>query len=98
MKFLKLWQQLRDAGEISAFSGYAWDASLILQPAILKAAKVAKPGTPEFRSALRDAIEQTHGLPTTNGIVTMSPQDHNGYSDQAPVMIEVKNGKWTPAK
>ena len=98
MEFLKRWQQLPNAGEISAFSGYAWDAFLILQPAILKAAETAKPGTPEFRSALRNSIEKTNGLPTTNGIVTMSTQDHNGYSDQAPVMIKVKSGKWTLAK
>jgi len=98
MEFLERWQTLPNAGEISAFSGYAWDAFLILQPAILKAAEVAKPGTPEFRIALRDAIEKTKNLPTTNGLVTMSAQDHNGYSDEAPVMIEVKNGKWTLAK
>jgi len=98
MDFLKRWQQLPDAGEVSAFSGYAWDAFLILQSAIERVGDRAQPGTVQYREALRDAIEQTKDLPTTNGIVTMSPDDHNGYSDDAPVMIEVKNGKWTLAK
>lgn len=98
MDFLNRWKQLPEAGEISAFSGYAWDAYLILDNAIIEAGKKASPGTAEFRTALRDAIEQTKGLRTTNGIVNMSPEDHNGYSADAPVMIEVKNGKWVLAQ
>lgn len=97
MDFLKRWEGPFGADTISAFSGYAWDAFLILQPALLKAAESTAPGTPEFRSKLRDAIESTRELPTTNGLVTMSPTDHSGYSPKAPVMITVKNGRWTIA-
>ncbi len=37
------------------------------------ALKAAEPGTPEFRRALRDALETTRGLADTNGVVNMTP-------------------------
>ena len=43
----------------STFGGHAWDAYLLLQRAIPEALKKAKPGTKEFRAALRDALENT---------------------------------------
>ncbi len=52
------------------------------------------PGTPEFRHALRDALEATHGLADTNGVVNMSPTDHLGLDQRARVMVEISNGKW----
>jgi branched-chain amino acid transport system substrate-binding protein len=83
------------AGTTSAFAGYAWDAVLIAQAAVPVASAKAKPGTEEFRSALRDAIEGIRGVATTAGPVTMSAQDHNGYAADAPVIITVKNGRFT---
>ena len=39
------------------FAGHAYDASIVLEKTVPVALKKAKPGTPEFRAALRDAIE-----------------------------------------
>ena len=86
------------AGSLATFGANAWDGMLILQRAIPEALKKAKPGTAEFRSALRDAIENVRDLPTTHGVVNMSATEHNGYSPDAPVIITVKDGKWTYAK
>ena len=58
------------------------------------ALKTAQLGTPEFRRALRDALEATHGLTDTNGVVNMSPTDHLGLDQRARVMVEISNGKW----
>ena len=41
----------------TTFGGHLWDAYLLLAKAIPEALKKAKPGTPEFRAALRDALE-----------------------------------------
>src|SRR5438067_5599578 len=44
-------------GTRSTFGGHAWDAYLLLAHAIPEALKKAKPGTKEFRAALRDGLE-----------------------------------------
>ena len=48
-------------GSASPISGYAWDGMLVLDSAVGRAVKKAKPGTPEFRIALRDALQGRHG-------------------------------------
>ncbi|MDE1142305.1 ABC transporter substrate-binding protein [Paraburkholderia tropica] len=82
------------AGSVSAFGAYAWDAGLLLDSAIPVALKSAAPGTSAFRHALRDAIEATRGLQTTNGVVNMSTTDHLGLDARARVMVEIENGRW----
>lgn len=85
-------------GTLTTFGANAWDAMLILQQAIPVALKNGKPGTVEFRNALRDAIEGVKNLPTTHGMLNMSPTDHNGYAADAPVVITITGGKWVYAK
>ena len=82
------------AGSVSAFGAYTWDAGLLLGSAIPVALQSAAPGTKAFRHALRDAIESTRGLHTTNGIVNMSATDHLGLDARARVMVEIQDGKW----
>jgi ABC-type branched-chain amino acid transport systems, periplasmic component len=82
-------------GTINTFGGHMWDAGLLIQAAIPAALKTgAKPGTPEFRKALRDALEQVKDLPVSQGVFTMSPKDHAGFDDRARVMVKVVDGKW----
>ena len=71
---------------------------LILEQAIPVALKKGKPGTVEFRAALRDAIENVRGLPSTHGMINMSAADHNGYAADAPVIVTITGGKWAYAK
>jgi len=82
------------AGSVSAFGSYAWDAGLLLDNAVPIALKTAAPGTPEFRQALRDALEATRGFADSNGIVNMSPTDHLGLDQRARVMVLIRDGKW----
>ena len=82
-------------GTINTFGGHMWDAGLLIQAAIPEALKSgAKPGTPEFRKALRDALEQVKDLPVSQGVFTMSPTDHAGFDERARVMVKVVDGKW----
>ena len=78
----------------STFAGASWDGWLMLEGAFTSALKTAKPGTPEFREAVRDALENTTRLIGANGTYTMSPTDHGGYDAASPVLIEVANGTW----
>lgn len=83
-------------GTINTFGGHMWDAGLLVTTAIPEALKTgAKPGTPEFRKAMRDAIEQIKNLPTSQGVFNMSPTDHAGLDERARVMVKVVDGKWT---
>ncbi len=82
----------------ATFGANVYDAGLLLKQAIPLAALKGKPGTPEFRSALRDALEQTKELVGTQGVYTMSPADHSGFDERGRVMITVKEGNWTLLK
>jgi branched-chain amino acid transport system substrate-binding protein len=82
----------------ATFGANVFDAGLLLQQAIPLAAKKGKPGTKEFRAALRDALEQTKELVGTQGVYNMSPADHSGFDDRGRELITVKNGNWALLK
>ncbi|MEO6032941.1 MAG: branched-chain amino acid ABC transporter substrate-binding protein, partial [Burkholderiaceae bacterium] len=73
---------------------HAWDAGRVMAVAIDVALKKAKPGTAEFRSALRDAIENTHEVAGAHGIFNMSKTDHLGLDQRGRVMVKIVNGTW----
>ena len=81
-------------GSVSAFGSYAQDAFALLARAVPVALKTAKPGTPEFRAALRDALEGLSGVTYVNGVATMSPTDHVGQDKRARVLAEVHDNAW----
>lgn len=86
-------------GEVPAtFGANVYDAGLLLENAIPTALETARPGTPEFRAALRDALENTTELAATQGVYNMTPEDHSGFDERGRVMITVKNGDWTLLK
>jgi branched-chain amino acid transport system substrate-binding protein len=78
----------------SPFAATAWDFMLILQGIAPHALGVAKPGTAEFRSALRDDIEGLKNFVASEGIVNMSATDHNGVDQTCQVLVRVENGGW----
>ena len=80
-------------GTRTTFGGHAWDTYLLLQQAIPVALKKAKPGTKEFRAALRDALEGAKVV-ATHGVFEMAANDHNGLDNRARVMVRIDNGKW----
>jgi branched-chain amino acid transport system substrate-binding protein len=76
------------------FAAGTVDAGLLLTRAIPEAAKKGKPGTQEFRTALRDALEATKDLVTSQGVVTITTMDHAGYDHRGRALITVKDGKF----
>ena len=55
--YIKAYEAKYGPGTTSTFGANTWDAGLLLQKAIPEALKKAKAGTPEFRIALRDALD-----------------------------------------
>ncbi|CAI08132.1 ABC transporter substrate-binding protein [Aromatoleum aromaticum] len=81
-------------GSVSTFGAHAWDTGVLLAAAVPEALKKAKPGTKEFRTALRDALENLKEVPAAHGIFTMSPTDHLGLDQRSRVMVQIQNGAW----
>jgi len=79
---------------VSTFGGHAWDAGLLMAAAVPVALKKAQPGTPEFRAALRDALEATKNVAGAHGIFNMTPTDHLGLDQRARVMVKIDKGTW----
>ncbi|CAL79427.1 putative amino-acid ABC transporter, periplasmic substrate-binding protein [Bradyrhizobium sp. ORS 278] len=80
------------------FAAHLWDTVTLLKGAIPGALKAAKPGTPEFRAALRDELERGKDVYLNNGLSTMSPTDHNGYDERSAFLIKVEGGKFRLVK
>jgi branched-chain amino acid transport system substrate-binding protein len=94
MAYVEKYEAAHGKGSVSTFGAHAWDAGILLQNAIPVALKKAKPGTPQFRAALRDALEGLKNVPAAHGVFNMSPQDHLGFDHRAAVMVQIKNGSW----
>lgn len=92
--YIKAYEGKYGVGTMSTFGANTYDAGLLLQKAVPDALKKAKPGTPEFRSALRDALERSREVVGAQGIFNMTAQNHNGMDKRARVMMTVKDGKW----
>ena len=94
LDYVQKYEAANGAGSFATFGAHAWDAMILLQNAIPVALEHARPGSAEFRSALRDALEGLHGVVLTHGIATMSPDNHNGLDGRARVMVVIEHGAW----
>ncbi len=94
LDFITRYEQTFGPGTRNGFAGYSYDGFLLLDAAVSVAAKQAKPGTPEFRQALRDALENVKNVVGTHGVYNMTPKDHNGLDQRARVLVRVENAEW----
>ena len=78
----------------ATFGANVYDAGLLLQRAVPEALKKGKPGTEEFRVALRDALEATRELVGTQGVYNMTPQDHAGFDKRGRELMQLVGGAW----
>jgi branched-chain amino acid transport system substrate-binding protein len=94
LHFIGLYNEKYGAGTANGFAGHAWDAIRLLEESIPIALKKAKPGTPEFRTALRDALEKSVEVHGVSAVFNMSPTDHSGMDERGMVIVKVENGTW----
>lgn len=93
-EFVERYEKQFGAGSRNQFAAHGYDAHLLLQSIVPEALKKGKPGTPEFRAALKEALESTKGIPITQGVIRYTTKDHFGLEDNARVMLTVENGNW----
>lgn len=94
LEYVGKYEAMYGKGTVTTFGAHAWDAGLLLSSAATQALKKAKPGSKEFRAALRDALEGTKELAAAHGIFNMSTTDHLGLDQRSRVMVKVENGDW----
>src|SRR5207248_5409158 len=82
----------------SQFAGHSYDAFEVLKRVIPVALKTAKPGTPEFREAIRQALLSEREIATSQGVYNFTEKDRYGLDDRSWIILTVKNGKYVPAE
>src|SRR5450432_483946 len=86
------------ANSRSQFAGHSYDAFKILERVVPVALKTAKPGTPEFREAIRQALITEKELAASQGVCNFTEKDRYGLDDRARIILTVKDGKYVPAQ
>jgi branched-chain amino acid transport system substrate-binding protein len=82
----------------SQFAGHSYDAFEVLKRVIPVALKTAKPGTPEFREAIRQAFLTEREIAASQGVYNFTEKDRYGLDDRSRIILTVKDGKYVPAK
>lgn len=78
----------------SQFAGHAYDAFEILKRIIPVALKEAKPGTQDFREAIRKALLSEKELAASQGVYNFTETDRYGLDDRSRILLTVKDGKY----
>ncbi len=81
----------------SQFAGHSYDAFEILKRVIPTALKAAKPGTMEFREAIRQAFLSEREIAASQGVYNWTEKDRSGLDDRSRIILTVKDGKYVPA-
>src|ERR1700732_2671080 len=81
----------------SQFAGHSYDAFEVLKRVIPTALKTAKPGTVEFREAIRQAFLSEREITASQGVYNWTEKDRSGLDDRSRIILTVKDGKYVPA-
>lgn len=76
--------QAKFKAPVSSFGGYAYDALQMLTKALEQAGK--------DKAKIRDALEGVKNYVGVSGTFNMSPEDHNGLTQAAFVMVKIEKG------
>jgi branched-chain amino acid transport system substrate-binding protein len=79
------------------FAGNSYDAFEVLKRVIPVALKTAKPGTAEFREAIRQALLSEKEIAASQGVYNFTETDRYGLDDRARMLLTVKDGRFVPA-
>jgi branched-chain amino acid transport system substrate-binding protein len=97
IEFTRRYEAAYGVDTVTQFAADAWGAYLLLANAIPTALQGGKPGSPQFREALRGALEGTRNLTVPQGVINMNPNDHVGLDQRSRVMGKIQRNKFTYA-
>ena len=90
--FVQKYEKAMGPGTRNQFAGHAYDSEIVLEKVLPVALKKAKPGTKEFRAAIRDAMENMGRTTFSHGVMNWTHDDHWGFTNETGVMLKVVNG------
>ncbi len=76
------------------FGAHIWDVVPVLERVVPIALKKAKPGTQEFREAIREALMSEREIAASQAVYNWTAADRYGVDQRARVLLTVKNGDW----
>jgi branched-chain amino acid transport system substrate-binding protein len=95
MDFRAAYQKANGMATTDGFSAYSFDAWLVFLDAAKRAmASGAKPGTPEFRTALKNAMFTTKDLVGTHAVYNFKPGESYGVDERSLVLVRLVSGQW----
>lgn len=94
-RFIDRYEEKFGAGSRNQFSAHVNDILILLEKALPLALKQAKPGSKEFRGALRTALESIGDTTVSQGQIGFSRSVHTGLDNRSVVMLKIQNGAWT---
>jgi branched-chain amino acid transport system substrate-binding protein len=92
--FVAKYEKAYGAGNRNQFGGHAYDAVVVLEKIVPVALKKGKPGTKEFRTALRDATETMGRTVVSHGVLNYTKDNHWGFTTETGLVLKVVNGDW----
>lgn len=98
LEFIARYEGKFGEGSRNIFAGSAYDALVLLDHAAPVALKSAEPGTPDFREALRTAIEGLKGVAGSRGVYNYGPNDHTGLDQSALTLGRLEKGEWVAVR
>jgi branched-chain amino acid transport system substrate-binding protein len=96
--FVTNFEKANGPGSRNQFAGHSYDFAIAMEKVVPVALKKAKPGTPEFRAALRDGFEGMGRTIFAHGVMNWTKEDHWGYTNETGVMLKVQDGKFVAEK
>ena len=98
IQYVQSFEKAYGPGTRTQFAAHGFDAYVVLEKASTLALQKAKSGTPEFRAALRDALETMGRTVISQGVLDWTPADHWGFTNETGVMLQVVNGEFKVAQ
>jgi branched-chain amino acid transport system substrate-binding protein len=94
VKYIADYEKVYGKGMANQFAAHAFDVVIVLEKAVPLALKKGKPGTKEFRAALKEALESMGRTPVSQGVLNFTATDHFGYLPETGVMLKIVGGEW----
>ena len=98
MALVKAYEAKYGPNSRSQFAGHSYDAFQVLERIVPVALKKAKPGTQEFREAIREALLTEREIAASQGVYNFTEKDRYGLDNRSRILLTVKDGKYVLVK
>lgn len=88
------YEKANGKGTANQFGAHGFDAYIVLARIVPEALKKGRPGTAEFRTGLKQALETVGRIPVSQGVLNYSATDHFGFTPDTGVLLTVAGGEW----